>query len=290
MSGEPPLTVKETKRWLELANNRTSSPSTQDSTPNESSPLPKPASSPLLTADGLFFAYDKHSPAVLKGLDWEIQRGDWAVLFGGNGSGKSTLLQLLAGLRPAQRGNVKWQGIPYSRMSAKDRMAAIGYLAQNPVLHYAYETLQEDLLQAAKRNGVADPEQEMREIADRFGLTPLLARHPHDMSGGEQQLGALAITLLSKPQLLLLDEPTKGLDPSAKRKLGEHLQQIHEQGTTLLMATHDVEFAAAYANRCSLLFHGEIVADGEPEPFFQGNLFYATPLHRLYAKGGIPSS
>jgi energy-coupling factor transport system ATP-binding protein len=109
------------------------------------------------------------------------------------------------------------------------------------------------------------------------------------MSGGEQQLGALALTLLSKPQLLLLDEPTKGLDPLAKLKLGEHLQSIHSQGTTLLIATHDVEFAAAYANRCSLLFHGEIVADGPPEPFFQGNMFYATPLHRLLAQGGTPS-
>ncbi|WP_373231046.1 ABC transporter ATP-binding protein [Cohnella sp.] len=285
LPAEPPLSVKETRRWLELACKTSKSAAAMTHWERNSSSLTQP----LLTANGLFFAYDKHSPAVLKGLEWQIGSGDWVVLFGGNGSGKSTLLQLLAGLRPPQRGHVKWEGVLYSRMTSKERMSVIGYLAQNPLLHYAYDSLLEDLLQAASRAGAGDPAQEAGEMAERFGLSHLLARHPHDMSGGEQQLGALALTLLGKPQLLLLDEPTKGLDPQAKRKLGEHLQRIHEQGTTLLMATHDVEFAAAYANRCSLLFHGEIVADGEPEPFFQGNLFYATPLHRLLAQGGMPT-
>lgn len=342
---EPPLSVKETRRWLELSRKVSEENATEThqgeihSLAAELHPNPIPASDinanpvpatnfnmnptpaseisanpipatdtnmnhrlatepspnsksaldkPLLTADGLFFAYDKHSPAVLRGLEWQVHRGDWLVLFGGNGSGKSTLLQLLAGLRIPQRGHVKWEGAPYSKLTSSQRVSAIGYLAQNPLLHYAYDSLLEDLLQAANRAGASDPEQEAREMAERFGLSRLLNRHPHDMSGGEQQLGALALTLLNKPKLLIMDEPTKGLDPQAKRNLGEHLQHIHSQGTTLLMATHDVEFAAAYANRCSLLFHGEIVADGEPDPFFQGNLFYATALHRLLAQGGMP--
>ncbi|WP_167747170.1 ABC transporter ATP-binding protein [Cohnella luojiensis] len=283
---EPPLTVKEARKWLERAGmvGKSDARSAAHSV-DRGKTSSTTAEGELLAARGLFYAYDKHSPAVLMGLEWQIRRGDWAVLFGGNGSGKSTLLQLLAGLRIPQRGSVHWEGTPFARMSSKQRCSAIGYLAQNPVLHFAYDSLREDLMQAASRAGADNPEQEARKMAERFGIAHLLSRHPHDMSGGEQQLGALAITLLGKPRLLLLDEPTKGLDPLAKMRLGEHLRHIHDQGTTLLMATHDVEFAAAYATRCSLLFHGEIVADGEPEAFFQGNLFYATPLHRLIALG-----
>ncbi|WP_158602456.1 ABC transporter ATP-binding protein [Cohnella endophytica] len=278
----PPLTVKEARAWLDLAN-RTRTLGQQSTAAPSVEGEGRGAAQKLLAAQELFFAYDKRSPAVLRGLEWQLRRGDWAVLFGGNGSGKSTLLQLLAGLRPPQRGIVLWEGKPLGKMNAKERYSSIGYLAQNPVLHYAHDSLLEDMIHAAGRAGETDPPQAARKMAERFGIEALLRRHPHDMSGGEQQLGALALTLLGKPSLLLLDEPTKGLDPSAKRILGEHLRHIHKEGTTLAMATHDVEFAAAYATRCSLLFHGEIVADGDPENFFRGNLFYATPMHRLLA-------
>ncbi|MFC5470454.1 ABC transporter ATP-binding protein [Cohnella suwonensis] len=293
---EPPLTVKEARgrlprfpRWPQSAATAESVPThgspAQTPAPPERTALTAPTKPALLAAKELFFAYDKRSPAVLRGLAWDVRPGDWAALFGGNGSGKSTLLQLLAGLREPQRGSIACAGKPLARLKAKERFAEIGYLAQNPVLHYAHDILLEDLVHAAARTGAdtVRAEADARAMADRLGIERLLSRHPHDMSGGEQQLGALAITLLGKPKLLLLDEPTKGLDPLAKRILGEHLRHIHKEGTTLAMATHDVEFAAAYANRCSLLFHGEIVADGEPEAFFRGNLFYATPLHRLLA-------
>jgi len=281
---EPPLTVKEARQWLDrAAEARSMAAASHVNSAAASARLVSPESKALLTAAELFYAYDKYSPAVLKGLDWQIRQGDWTVLFGGNGSGKSTLLQLLAGVRLPQRGTVHWEGTPFARLSAKQRASAIGYLAQNPLLHYAYNSLLEDLIHAADRAGAANPEQEAKRIAERFGIAHLLSRHPHDMSGGEQQLGALAITLLNQPQLLLLDEPTKGLDPIAKWQLGKHLQHIHTLGTALVIATHDVEFASAYANRCSLLFHGEIVADGDPQAFFEGNLFYATPVQRLQA-------
>ena len=287
---EVPLTVKEARAWLAGAGlsegdgvaraMRHDAMASVQSSPESPTPSTAPGK-PLLEASELFFAYDKRSPAVLRGLDWRIARGDWIALFGGNGSGKSTLLQLLAGLRAPLRGQTRLNGEPLARLKPKAKFAAIGYLAQNPLLHYAHETLLADLTTAAIRAGAEDPARAALAVADRFGLADLLSRHPHDLSGGEQQLGALAMTLLGRPGLLLLDEPTKGLDPYAKAKLGEHLRDIHRDGTTLLMATHDVEFAAAFANRCALLFRGEIVADGEPEPFFQGNVFYAPPLHRL---------
>lgn len=262
----------------------------------------------LLRADGLFFAYDKQAPAVLRGLSWTIRQGDRIALFGGNGSGKSTLLQLLAGLRRPQRGEVRLAGAKLSRIPAPARYARIGYLAQNPLLHFAYDTLRADLLHAAGRvagdagsnqtegagrkedranapgvdySSSADPAAAVRQIAERLGLLPLLDRHPHDLSGGERQLGALALALLGRPQLLLLDEPTKGVDALAKTVLLRHLNEAYQAGTALVIATHDVEFAASFANRCALLFQGEIVADDTPETFFRGNLFYAPPLHRL---------
>ncbi|WP_052476418.1 ABC transporter ATP-binding protein [Cohnella kolymensis] len=272
---EPPISVKEARLWLHKRGN----PTQYAREHSNSTVEPTRHGEPLLSADQIFFAYDKHSPAVLRGVDWQIRRGDWGVLFGGNGSGKSTLLQLLAGIRMPQRGSVKWGKAPLSRKHSKEQIGAIGYLAQSPVLHYAHDTLLEDLKHAANRAGIQDAEQEARAMADRFGIAHLLTRHPHDMSGGEQQIGALAMILLAKPQMLLLDEPTKGLDPQAKKRLATYLKNIHTQGTTILMATHDVEFAAAYANRCSLLFHGEIVADGEPEPFFRGEFV----LHHTYA-------
>ncbi|MFD0672634.1 ABC transporter ATP-binding protein [Cohnella sp. GCM10027633] len=293
---EPPLTVKEARTWLASQAGRSARPqpapplTRRDSDEMERALLltrgdrDEKREEKQLDARELFFAYDKRSPAVLRGLDWQVARGDWIALFGGNGSGKSTLLQLLAGLREPLRGDIRLNGTPLRRISSKTKFSSIGYLAQNPLLHYAHESLYADLMSAAARAGVAgadNADREVRRLAERFGLSGLLDRHPHDLSGGEQQLGALAMTLFGKPELLLLDEPTKGLDPYRKKALGEHLSDVHRQGTTLLLATHDVEFAAAHANRCALLFRGEIVADGEPEPFFQGNVFYAPSLHRL---------
>ncbi|MBB6670317.1 ABC transporter ATP-binding protein [Cohnella nanjingensis] len=283
---EPPLSVKEARSWLEASGERPPAPGVAASSMPPAGAHPKHLNQALLTAEGVFFAYDKHAPAVLQGLEWELRAGDWAVLFGGNGSGKSTLLQLLAGLRQPQRGKVRLAGAKLSRISPAERYAAIGYLTQNPVLHYAHDTLREDLRQAARHAGLPDPAAAAERAAEDFGLAALLDRHPHDLSGGEQQLGALAMTLMSRPRLLLLDEPTKGLDPLAKLRLAEHLTALHRQGTTLLLATHDVEFAASYATRCSLLFGGVIVADGAPDAFFQDNLFYATSLHRLFRTQG----
>ncbi|WP_169306768.1 ABC transporter ATP-binding protein [Cohnella pontilimi] len=274
-SGPPPLSVKEARQLLDRGHLAAESGSTRQS------PSSAAARKPLLQADGVFFAYDKRSPAVMSGLEWTIRQGDRIALFGGNGSGKSTLLRLLAGLFPPQRGEVLLEGVKLKRLPEAERYTRIGYLAQNPLLHFAYDTLEEDLFQAARRAECPDPAAEVRRSAERFGLQRLLDRHPHDLSGGERQLGALAMALFGRPQLLLLDEPTKGVDAAAKTRLAAHLRTVHESGTTMVIATHDVEFSAAYANRCSLLFQGEIVADEEPETFFQGNLFYATPLHRL---------
>lgn len=273
-----PLTVKEARQQLSAA--EYAAPIAEWRSGKAQKPFGE-SGKPLLEADELFYAYDKHLPAVTRGLSWHIRQGDRIALFGGNGSGKSTLLQLLGGLRRPQRGEIRLAGVKLSRLAAAVRYARIGYLAQNPLLHFAYETLREDLQAAASRAAVSDPAAAVTRIAERLSLEKLLDRHPHDLSGGERQLGALALLLLGQPQLLLLDEPTKGMDAPAKSRLLGHLDDIHRDGASLVVATHDLDFAAAFASRCALLFQGEIVADDEPEAFFNGNLFYATPLHRL---------
>ena len=236
---------------------------------------------PLLTAQGVFFAYSRDEPAVIRGLDWTLGRGEFVALLGANGSGKSTLLQLLAGLRRPQRGDVRLAGVPVHRLPAGTRTARIGYLAQNPLLHFVHETVRDELVHAAAFTGAADPEEEAVRLARRFDLEPLLERHPHDLSGGERQRAALAIAVAGRPDVLLLDEPTKGLDPFAKAKLADELRRLNGEGMTLVVATHDVEFAEAHASRCALLFQGEIAADEPAETFFRGNFFYVSPLHRL---------
>ena len=244
-------------------------------------PRHEPTGKPLLAARELFFAYSRGQTPVLRGLDWTLRRGDFAVLFGANGSGKSTLLQLMAGLREPQRGRVDLDGVPLRRLTVRERTSRIGYLAQNPLLHFAHETLLDDLVHAAAFAGAANPAEEAERLARRFGLTALLERHPHDLSGGERQLAALAVAAAGRPVALLLDEPTKGLDPVAKARLADELRRMHREGMTLLMATHDVAFAEAHATRCALLFGGEIVADEPADTFFRNNFFYTSPRHRL---------
>jgi energy-coupling factor transport system ATP-binding protein len=114
-----------------------------------------------------------------------------------------------------------------------------------------------------------------------FDLRPLFDRHPYDLSGGQQQLVALAKVLATRPRLLLLDEPTKGVDASARERLTEVLKALKQQGMTILVVTHDVEFAAACADRCAMFFRGQIVSEGAPRQFFHENSFYTTAVSRM---------
>ena len=114
-----------------------------------------------------------------------------------------------------------------------------------------------------------------------FDLSHLFDQHPYDLSGGEQQLLALAKVLASHPRLLLLDEPTKGLDAGAKEKILSVLHALKERGVTVVIVTHDVEFAATAADRCALFFRGSIVSTGTPVPFFSDNSFYTTAVRRM---------
>ncbi len=217
---------------------------------------------PVLKAREVWFAYEQDAPEVLRGLTMTVCRGEHYALLGANGAGKSTTLRVLAGLLKPLRGEVTVCG-------------RVGLLPQDPQTLFVKKTVREDLMDVCR-----DEESLARAVA-LCRLDGLLDRHPYDLSGGEQQRAALAKLLLCAPNILLLDEPTKGLDAAFKRQLAQILRELQAGGVTIVTVSHDVEFCAEFADRCALFFDGGITAEGTPRAFFSGNCFYTTAADRI---------
>lgn len=271
---EIPLTVKEGRQWARTVRFH---PVEKDNRHYDALLLAE--DEPLLHCKQLNFQYGPHEPFVLHQCSLKLYRGDFLALAGGNGSGKTTLLKAIAGLITPQSGKIVYRGEKLNKHMRKHERLEIGYLAQNPLPFFAFDTVEEELLQAAF--GIPHREERIRAMCDLFELHGLLRKHPYDCSGGEMQKVALACVLLGEPQLVLLDEPTKGMDPAAKRTLGERLLELNRRGLTILLITHDVEFAAEFASRCALMFNGRMTAEGAPRDFFSGSWFYTTTVNRV---------
>ena len=232
----------------------------------------------------VYFRYEKNAPDVLKNLSLQARAGEIFALLGGNGSGKTTLLDCLAGLSKPYAGSVKICGkkIKDYKNGSLYR-GVLSYLPQDPKTVFVQDTLGEDLLALCRAVGQQEEEGRSRiaALTERFGIGGLLERHPYDLSGGEQQKAALVKLLLSDPKVLLLDEPTKGMDAQAKLTLGGTLRSLRDEGRTVIVVTHDIEFAAVYADRCAMLFDGGAFAQGAPREFFAGNHFYTTAANRI---------
>lgn len=213
-----------------------------------------------VSARGAWFRYGRDDDWVLRGLDLEVRQGEVHALVGGNGCGKSTLLALIAGTRRAQRGEVR------SAISAK------AMLPQDPKALFAEERVDEELMEWAHIGGYgADEVQAMMGelgLADRAGL------HPYDLSGGQRQMLALGKLLLVHPRLLLLDEPTKGLDRAAREHVAGMIEAARRDGVTVIVSTHDLAFVRRVADRVSLMFDGELACTEPVGEFFRNNLFY----------------
>lgn len=240
--------------------------------------VPGKKEKPALEASELWFRYEEKGKDVLRGLSLSLGRGEFLALLGGNGAGKSTLLRILCGLKKPLRGKVK-----------KDKALRLAMLPQSPQALFTYDSVWEDLLDAARQGGQGDAADRAKAMAAKLELTDKLTSHPFDLSGGELQRAALGKLLLQDADILLLDEPTKGLDAYLKQELAGILRKLTKDGITLLMVTHDLEFAAAYADRCALLFDGRITSEEEPHAFFTGNRFYTTTAG-LIAEGYIPGA
>ena len=249
------------------------------------SPLPAtdtPADSdgaPLLQLRECWFRYDREGADVLKGLSLTVRAGELLAIVGGNGAGKSTALAVLAGQRRPYRGKV---------LQKAKRIAA---LCQEPRAMFVKDTVRADLEDALRTLSLPAAEQQPRMDAAvaAMALSPLLERHPFDLSGGEQQRAAIAKLLLARPDVLLLDEPTKGMDAAFRASFGALLRALCEQGTAVVLVSHDIEFCAAYADRAALLFDGQILSEGRTRAFFAGNHFYTTAANRM-ARPWLPDA
>jgi len=267
-----PLTVREGRDWLEtFAAQHTLVP-----LPPE--PAPQYTDTPVLEARDLWFRYEQASSDVVRGLSFSLRRGEFLALLGGNGAGKTTALKLLGSLLTPQRGTVcrKGRGV---------------LLPQSPQTLFVKKTVEDDLYELLHAQKLPPEEKSRRvaQVAALCRLDGLLDRHPYDLSGGEQQRAALSKVLLLEPDILLLDEPTKGLDAAFKDTLASILRTLLAQGVSIVMVSHDLEFCARHAHRCALFFDGSVVAEGSPRDFFSGNRFYTTAANRM-ARSALPEA
>jgi energy-coupling factor transporter ATP-binding protein EcfA2 len=272
-----PLNVKEGRRWLSKLDPIVVSG--EQSLGDRTLPTKKAGEGTIsiLEAKNLDFQYDRHQPLLLNQLTLSVQKGEGLTILGANGAGKSTLLKVLAGLIKPQAGTLFFNGGKVK----KERPAELGFLPQNPKLFFLRDTILEEFEQLASQNGRVHLIDEIESYLHQFGLYELRHHHPYDLSGGELQKAALIGVLLGQPRVLLLDEPTKGLDPVAKEELATYLMDLKKTGMTQIMVTHDIEFAANVSDRCAMLFQGELTGQGPVDEFFKGNTYYTTAVNRL---------
>ena len=269
--GNCPLTVREGRNWLSKA--FAEAPKIA-AFPVD--PMKEEIEKPALSLKALWFRYEKDSPDILRGVSTEVPAGSLYAIVGGNGAGKSTTLKAICGICKPYRGSVKVFGKPINKYKSSELFGGcLAMLPQDPKSLFVKKTVREDLEEMTKDKALID------EIAVICQIESLLGSHPYDLSGGEQQRAALAKVLLTQPKLLLLDEPTKGIDSFFKETLAKILCKLKEQGVTIVMVSHDVEFCARYADLVSMFFDGQILTTDTPRRFFGANSFYTTAANRM---------
>ncbi|MBP5354078.1 MAG: ATP-binding cassette domain-containing protein [Lachnospiraceae bacterium] len=290
-----PFTVRDGRAFLSSVTENSDAGNAKPAAARTLDPAPV-----ALEAKDLRFRYAKQAPDVLAGASITLHEGEHYCLLGGNGSGKTTLLSLLAGLTKPYAGSVRLFGRNMNSFKPGELYRGnLALLPQQPRDVFVEKTIREDLEKAFQRvtpssgksGDGSDTSAEtagtaMMHMCERLRITDILDSHPYDVSGGELQKAALAKVLASRPKVLLLDEPAKGIDVSGKRELAELLAELRAKGLAVISVTHDAEWAAAHADRCGLLFDGEIISEGVPEAFFADNAFYTTAANRI-ARGII---
>ena len=270
-TGESPLTVRQGRSWLSRR-----FPNRPEKDAIAAPPLPEEVKDPALVLKELWFRYEKDSPDILRGVSAEIPSGSLYAILGGNGAGKSTTLKAISGICRPYRGKVTLFGKPVDKYKSSELFhGCLAMLPQDPKSLFVKKTVREDLSEMTRDKS------SIESIAALCQITELLDSHPYDLSGGEQQRAALAKVLLTNPRLLLLDEPTKGIDSFFKETFAEILADLKKQGITIVMVSHDVEFCARYADIVSMFFDGQVLTTDTPRRFFGANSFYTTAAHRM---------
>ena len=270
-SGESPLTVRQGRSWLSRE-----FPEAPEKNTVPAPALPEEVENPALMLKELWFRYEKDSPDILRGVSAEVPAGSLYAILGGNGAGKSTTLKAISGICRPYRGKITLFGKAMEKYKSSELFrGCLAMLPQDPKSLFVKKTVREELEEMTKDASA------ISEIARLCQIEPLLSSHPYDLSGGEQQRAALAKVLLTKPRLLLLDEPTKGIDCFFKEAFAKILADLKAQGITVVMVSHDVEFCARYADVVAMFFDGQILTADTPRRFFGANSFYTTAAHRM---------
>jgi energy-coupling factor transporter ATP-binding protein EcfA2 len=238
-----------------------------------------------LHIEGLSFSYDG-TPA-LRAIDLEVREGELVALMGRNGSGKTTLLRCIVGLLRPQQGDIRLAEDSLVGRETADVCRRVGYLPQEPDGLLFADTVADELAVTLRNHGLLDrPAREAADLLARLGLSDLAASYPRDLSVGQRQRVALGAVTVTRPRLLLLDEPTRGMDYPAKRELVRLLRGWQGEGAGVLLVTHDVELAAQAADRVVLLGQGEVIADGPPTEVLTGSPLFAPQVARLFPGTG----
>lgn len=269
--GDCPLTVREGRQWLSRL--LPDGPSVKR-LPEEDENADQ--TQIALELKELWFRYEKDSPDILRGVNATVPAGNLYAIVGGNGAGKSTTLRSICGICRPYRGKVRIFGKDVGKYRSGELFqGCLAMLPQDPKSLFVKKTVREEMEE------MTGDGQKIARIAALCQIEHLLDSHPYDLSGGEQQRAALAKVLLTEPRLLLLDEPTKGIDSFFKEKLAQILGDLKKQGVTVVMVSHDVEFCAQYADRVSMFFDGQILTTDTPRRFFGSNSFYTTAANRM---------
>lgn len=272
--GECPLTVKEGRNFINSNFSERKLP-LRNTIPNTED---------IITLKDVFFRYEKGGNDILSGTNLSIKKGEHFCILGGNGSGKTTTLKILAGLLKPYRGKVIIDNNKMTKKTTADfNRLGVAMLPQNPESVFLKSRVIDDYTELCKIKGIEKSayEEKINSVAEKLGIKDLLENHPYDLSGGEIQKCALGKVLISEPKILLLDEPTKGVDAYSKIALSKILQEIKSDGVTIITVTHDVEFASIVADRCGLFFDGEVLSSLVPQEFFSKNNFYTTASSRI---------
>lgn len=281
-ASKSPLTVKDCRQWLNDSMDEVTITKLDD-TETEINIDEKDREIAIELKD-VYFQYNKISEPTIRDLSFKVYKGEIYSILGGNGTGKSTTLSLVARQRKPQRGKIFINNIEMKKYNNKSLYENnLALLPQNPQSLFVFETVREDLeevliLQNKDREYI---DKEVKRVSKLLDIEHLLEHHPYDLSGGELQRAGMAKVMLLNPKIILLDEPTKGLDAYCKEEIGKMLMKLRDMGVTIVVVSHDIEFSARYSDRCAMFFDGSIVSEGTPKEFFIGNNFYTTVSNRI---------
>lgn len=274
-----PLTVKEGKKWItdnfeDIKINKIEKEESFENTNNDI----------VIEVKDLYFKYQRNAEPILRNISFKVYKGEIYTILGGNGTGKTTTLGIISKQLKLQRGKVIINNKDLKKYNNKSLYKEnLAILPQNPQSLFVHETLRSDLEEVLILRNIDKEKikEDIDKVSKLLNIVDLLENHPYDLSGGELQRAGLAKIMLLNPSIILLDEPTKGLDAHHKEDIANVLIKLKERGLTLVIVSHDIEFSARYSDRCAMFFDGTVVSESSPRKFFNGNSFYTTVANRI---------